>query len=79
MNIELIVLCWFIGFIIHQKFNISYRIKRLFKIKITTEIKVLDCYPCFAFWIALAISFNIYIAISVYLISIFYDKINRNN
>ncbi len=74
INSVMVVLCWFAGFIIHQKFNISYRLKRLFKLKLSKEYKLIDCYPCFSFWLALGLSFNPITALTVYMIAILIDR-----
>lgn len=65
---------WFAGFIIHQELNFSYRVKRLFKLRVTKYVKLLDCYPCFTFWVALAITLNPISAIGAYLIAQILDK-----
>ena len=65
---------WITAFIIHQEFNMPYRIKRMLKIVPTTYVKILDCYPCFAFWITLAISFEPCTAILVYGLSILTER-----
>lgn len=71
---KLALLGWFIAFIIHKEFNISYRIKRLFKIHPTRYVKLIDCFPCITFWVTLAISLIPLTAIGAYLISIFTDR-----
>lgn len=73
-SIEISLILWFVGFIIHQQFNIAYRLKRLFKIKVTKSIKPLDCYPCFTFWLALAISLSPIHAMTAYVIALIIDK-----
>ena len=74
INPTMIVLTWFAGFMIHQKFNASYRIKRLFKLKVSKEYKLIDCYPCFSFWLALGLSFSPITALTVYMIAIIIDR-----
>jgi len=69
-----ILIGWFVGFIIHQEFNISYIIKRFFKIRVTKRIKLIDCYPCFTFWVALVVTLSPVSAIGAYLIAILIDK-----
>lgn len=77
-DVSTIFLAWFIGFVLSEQIGISYWIKKLFRIKLTREIKILDCYPCFSFWVALGLSLNLYIAIIVYFIAIKIDKDGRN-
>lgn len=50
----------------------------MFGIKPTTQIKPLDCYPCFSFWFALLFSLNLYVAIIVYFVAFKIDQENGN-
>ena len=68
------LLGWFLAFIIHQEINIAYRIKKALRIKITKQVKLIDCYPCFTFWTALIVSLDIYPAILAYLIAVILDR-----
>lgn len=68
------LIMWFLTFFIHQKVNIGFYIKRALKFHVTTGIKVLDCYPCFSFWITLFCTFEPLTAIIVFLIATFLDR-----
>lgn len=72
--IELPIALWFGTYFLHQTLNIPFRLKVLFNIKISKEIKPLDCYPCFSFWIALAISLNPITAMLVYFMATIIDR-----
>lgn len=62
-------------FIAHEKLGASYYIKRAFRIKPTKKVKLLDCYPCQGFWLALIITLgNLPSAMAVYLILILIDR-----
>lgn len=74
INPIMIVVCWFIGFMIHQKWNASYRIKKLLKLKLSKEYKLIDCYPCFSFWLALLVSLNPITALTVFMIAQIIDR-----
>lgn len=65
---------WFIGFVLHQKLSLPYHFKRVFNIHVTRNIKLLDCYPCFTFWVTIILTFNPLSAILAYLISLIISK-----
>lgn len=69
-NFALALLGWFIAFLIHQEYNLPYRIKKLLRIVPTNYIKVIDCFPCFAFWVTLLITAQPITAIAVYAFAI---------
>ena len=77
-HFNLALLAWFISFILSEKLGLSYRLKVMFGIKPTKQIKPLDCYPCFSFWFALLFSLNLYIAIIVYFVAFKIDQENGN-
>lgn len=52
--IEVIVLSFFTAFVLYEDINLSARIKILFKVPLRKNIQVLDCFPCFTFWISVA-------------------------
>ena len=49
---------WTGVFLAHYKINIGYYIRKVLKIKQTKGIKLLDCYPCQSFWVALIVTLN---------------------
>ncbi len=49
---------WFGVFIAHYKFNAGYWVRRLLRLSQTKGYKLIDCYPCQSFWIALLTTFN---------------------
>ena len=86
MSIDLIILALFLGVVIHKEFNISARIKSMLKIRISKYIKILDCFPCFTWWLSVLISvvmyfisneIHIFEPLTVFLISIFYEQNER--
>lgn len=52
----LYVLSLFIAFFLYWEVNFPFRFKILFKISITRNIKIIDCFPCFTFWITLIVT-----------------------
>lgn len=74
LNFTWVVLSWFISFMLFHKVNIAYYIKRLFKLKQSKFYKLIDCYPCQSFWIALIITFNPIVAIAVYFMAQTIDR-----
>ena len=69
-NFAIALLGWFVAFLIHQEYNLPYRIKKLLRIVPTRYIKVIDCFPCFAFWVTLIITAQPITAIAVYAFAI---------
>ena len=69
-NFALALFGWFVAFLIHQEYNLPYRIKKLLRIVPTHYIKVIDCFPCFAFWVTLLITAQPITAIAVYAFAI---------
>lgn len=67
-----IALIWFGVFIAHYKFNAGYWIRRVFRLSQTKGYKLIDCYPCQSFWIAIltplifTFTFNPLTAVLVY-------------
>ena len=66
----------FSTFFIHQKWNMNYYIKKLLRRKLTKSITLIDCYPCFSFWLTLIITFNPIVAIAVYMAAVIIDRKN---
>ena len=69
-----ILFIWFCVFISHFKLNSGYRVRQVLRIKQTRSIKVLDCFPCQSFWIALLTTFNPVIAMAVYFMAVVTEK-----
>lgn len=69
-----VFISWFIAYIIHQEFNIAWRIKRALKYSPTRHIKLIDCYPCFTFWTTLIITQSIMTSIITFLLATYLDK-----
>ena len=74
LNIITAILVWFLVFIFHFKLNLSYFIRKAFKLSQTKGFKLLDCFPCQSFWIALVATFNPVIAMAVYFMAVISDK-----
>lgn len=73
---ELAIISIFVAYILHQEINIGYRLRMLLKLSRTKPYKLLDCYPCFTFWTALAITQNIALTMACYMIAVVIDKLN---
>ncbi len=50
---------WFGVFIAHYKFNGGYWIRRVLGLSQTKGYKLIECFPCQAFWIAVLLPFAI--------------------
>jgi hypothetical protein len=75
MNLEIYIVAMFVLVVLYHELNISYRIKRILpRVKVTDRIKVLDCFPCFCFWTSLICTFNIFVAMAVYVTAILIDR-----
>ena len=61
---------WFAVYIVNMKFSLKHWLCRLFRIKQTKRIKILDCLPCQSFWVALAVTFNPVVAMAVYFMAV---------
>ena len=61
---------WFAVYIANMKFALGYWLRRLFRIKQTKGIKLLDCVPCQSFWVALAVTLNPVVAMAVYFMAV---------
>jgi len=77
-----IIIYSFIVILLHQELNIGYYIRKTTGQRISKPIKVLDCLPCFSFWITLiGVTFtsqNFYIPMSIFLIFKCYDAIKSS-
>jgi hypothetical protein len=72
-----IIISLFVAFIIHQELNFGYYVRKWTGTRISKPIKVLDCFPCFSFWIAAIISIftqDYLTPLAVFLIIKFYDN-----
>ena len=72
----LAVISIFVAFVLHQEINIGYRLRMLFNLSRTKPYKLLDCYCCFAFWTALAITQDLILTMICYMIAVVIDKLN---
>lgn len=70
-----VILLWLLTYCLHQKWNIPYYIKKRIGLHVTKRVKLLDCYPCFSFWITLICTFEPLTAIVVFFIATVLDKL----
>lgn len=77
LTISSLIYSWLLGYCLHQKWNIPYYIKKRIGIHPTKRIKLLDCYPCFSFWISLFCTFEPLTASAVFFVATIIDKLNR--
>jgi len=61
---------WFAMYVLFIKWNIGYYIRKVFKISQTKPIKILECFPCQSFWVALVASSNPVVAMGVFLLAV---------
>ena len=77
---EIIAISLFIAIIAQEELNIGSRIKLYLQIRLSKNVKILDCLPCLAFWISVVLSFCFDISfiscIFTFLIAKFYDRKN---
>ncbi len=52
---ETVIITLFCSILLQKEWNISFRIKTLLKKSIAKEIKLLDCFPCFSFWLSIPV------------------------
>ena len=72
----LAIISIFTAYVIHQEINIGYRLRMWLKLSRTKPYKLLDCYPCFTFWTALAITQDLILTMACYIIAVIIDKLN---
>jgi len=54
--INIILTSLFISFLLRDDLNIGYYLRKWLGIRISKSIKILDCFPCFSFWISILVS-----------------------
>lgn len=75
---ELSLMGWFIAYIMTHELNVPHRIKRLTGIRPTQYVKLIDCAPCWTFWISLLVSqLEPLTAVGSYLIATIIDKLEN--
>lgn|GEM_PF-6424636 len=65
-------------FIMLDSFGLQTRIKKILKLKVSEQYKLIDCFPCISFWLALLVTFNLPVAFAIFLTSKFYEAIRFN-
>lgn len=73
----LALLGWFVAFILHQELNYPFYVKKLLKLRVSKYYKLIDCYPCATFWIALLLTFSPTASILAYFGAVIIDKLNK--
>ena len=73
-EVEYVLIVWFFMFLAVFKFNLGYYLRNILRIKQTQPVKILDCFPCQSFWVALLTTFNPLVAIAVYCLAVLTDK-----
>lgn len=71
---NLAILSIFIAYVFYHELNISYRVRRLFKLSMSKPYKLIDCYPCQSMWIALLITQDLYVTMLCYMIAVIIEK-----
>ena len=61
------ILFIFINIILYYELNSQRYIRRALKLSNVKSYKLIDCFQCQAFWITLLFSWNIYLAMSIYI------------
>jgi len=52
---ELTAISLFISILLTEEINVGYYIRRILGIRRSKTIKILDCFPCFTFWLSLLV------------------------
>ena len=65
-------------FIMLDSIGLQTRVKRILKLKVSKQYKIIDCFPCISFWLALLITFNLPVAFAIFLTAKFYEAIRFN-
>ena len=75
MSVEIMVLIsLFASLFLTYELNVQYWIKVLFRIKLTTEIKPIDCLKCFGFWLSLIAFQDLIVSMYVFVILFVIDN-----
>lgn len=81
--IQITIISLFTSIILLEEISISTRIKLALKISIRKQIKLLDCFPCFTFWISLIFTLTLHESILtpmvVFIIAKFYNAWKLNS
>lgn len=76
-----VFLALFITVILDHELNFGYYIRKLFGIRISKPVKLLDCFPCLSFWVSIIITLvtgcDYFVPIYTFLISKIYDLIKN--
>jgi hypothetical protein len=77
---EIIIISVFSSVFLIQDLNISMRFKILFNLPIRNDIKLLECLPCFGFWLSVILTIGFkqtfLIPMITFLILKLYDRHN---
>lgn len=80
MNISAITLIVFTMFILWNEIDLPARLKILLGIRISKQIKPLDCMPCATFWISIVVSIvfklDHFTPLACYLLTVLLDRKN---
>jgi hypothetical protein len=76
-----VYLALFLTIILDHELNFGYYIRKLFGIRISKPIKLLDCFPCLSFWVSVIVTAvtncDLFVPIYTFLISKIYDLIKN--
>ena len=75
-----VALTLFISILMNHELNIGYYVRKSLGIRISKPIKVLDCFPCFTWWLSIPIGLyygDFYICIYSFLITKIYNIIEK--
>jgi hypothetical protein len=78
------ILSLFISIVLFEKIGLPYHIRGIFNLGFTRKIKILDCLPCFTFWIGMIVLLffpwqDITQVLAAYLIALFYELLKYGN
>lgn len=71
----------FISLFLFEGIGLPVMIRNWFNIPFTKRVKLLECFPCWTFWIGVFLTLftwqidNIHGVLAAYLIAVFYDKL----
>lgn len=74
----LYVLIVFVVILLSEFWNVSRRVKKILGLSQIKEVKMLDCLPCFSFWIS-SITFNPLVMMGTFITFYLIDKIVYND
>jgi hypothetical protein len=74
-----IIISFFSSIVLLRELSLAYRVKSMIKLDQFTPIKVLDCFPCFTFWVSIITLFftqdNIIYSLAIFILATIYDKL----